>query len=92
MGKSTIIDTIDTENKATISAYDVKKTVSLPGKGKNHCNITFWLNNDAELPYGNYIEKHLDGSVEAKDCNKNTSTYTLSDFFNLKFHPKFAYI
>lgn len=91
MGKSTISGSIYTENKATISAYDVKKTVSLPEKGKKHCNITFWLNNDAELPYGNYIKKHSDGSVEAKECNKNISTYTLSDFFTLKFKHIYQY-
>ncbi len=91
MGKSTISDSIYTENKATISAYDVKKTVSLPGKGKNHFNITFWLNNDAELPYGNYIEKHFDGSVKAKKCNENISVYTLSDKFTLKFKHIYQY-
>ena len=55
--KSTIGSSVYTENKAMLSVFNVKRIVSYPEKSqKNHSNIIFWLNNDAELPRGSHIE------------------------------------
>ena len=90
--KSTIGSSVYTENKAMLSVYNVKRIVTFPKKNKKkHSNIIFWLNNDAVLPLGSYIEPSFDGNVKLKEGNKELTKFSFSDKLSFEFKNIYHY-
>lgn len=87
----TSYNSVYTEYKAIILAYELTRTVSLPGKSSNHCNITFWLNSNAIIPYKNHLNKRFDGTVEQIEAAKDLMTFKIADNLTFIFKKIYSY-
>lgn len=89
--KYDIAPSIHGEYKILIFAYEVKRIVALPTAGSNHCNITFWLNDNADIPGSSLLEKHYDGNVKVKTAPEEYATFKVSDELTFKFKRSYIY-
>lgn len=89
--KYDLLPSIHGEYKAVIFAYEVKRIVSLPTTGSNHCNITFWLNDNADIPGNSWLDKHSDGNVGVKAASEEYTSLKVSDELTFKFKRSYTY-